>query len=76
MDSNADQVAAKLPKLLARERERLGFSKRALSEQSGVSRAAIRMIEEGSRQPTVYTLKLLCEAMGVELWRLIREAEE
>lgn len=46
-------------------RKKLRFSKKFLSEASGVSRSSILKIETGECSPKVSTLNLLAQAMGV-----------
>lgn len=50
---------------LRRLREEAGISKAELSNRSGVTRQGIRMIENGERAPSVATLWLLAEGLGV-----------
>ena len=51
------------------------LSKNELSQRSGISRATIKRIEEGQRSPSLYILLMLCKAMEVPLWSLIKEVE-
>ena len=75
-DSQLDSMTQALAKKLHAERERQELSKNELSQRAGISRQAIRLIEEGERQPGIYTLLLLAKALDVKLWQIIKDIEE
>jgi len=70
------KVIEQLSMLLQSEREGRNISKNELSQRSGLSRAAIRTIENGEKQPSIYSLLKICEGLEVELWELLRKASE
>ena len=72
--TKSDAVEKEVVRLLAECREQTGISKNELSQRTGLSRAAIRLIEEMKRKPTLYTLLRISEGLGVELWELLKEA--
>jgi len=73
-------LALEFSKIVVRElqrvREKRGVSKKQLSEKSGVSRAAITMIEAGERNPSLYVMQALASALGCKLSTLIAKAEK
>lgn len=71
----AEALTENIAKLIAHKRVECGLSKRQLALMSGLSRSAIRMIEEGDRCPTVFTLSLISDALEVSPSELVREAE-
>ncbi len=75
-DAICDHIVAKLSNKLHEVREDKNISKNELSQRSGVSRAAIRRIEEGQRSPSLYILLMLCKAMDITLWELLKEVEK
>ena len=48
-------------------KEKTGMTRTALSKKSGVALSFINDIERGEKEPTIHTLKRLCEALGVSL---------
>ena len=60
-----------LARELRRLREESGLSKAELSNRSGITRQAIRMIENGDRTPSVATLWLIAEGLGVPASRIL-----
>ncbi len=60
---------------MARIRRKKKISQEELSRKSGVSQAAISMIEAGKRSPTEAVMKMLAKALGVSLRDLLQEDE-
>jgi len=52
-------------------REALGLTMRTLAARSGISASMISDIERGAKSPTVSTLSMLAEAMGVPIAALV-----
>ena len=52
---------------LKRLREQKGWSQSRLARESGLDRATINQVEGGRRSPTIATLEILAESMGVEV---------
>lgn len=50
------------------------MSKLALAQKSGLDQRTITFIERGTNSPSIKTLYLLCEALGVDISKLISEA--
>jgi transcriptional regulator with XRE-family HTH domain len=55
---------------------RSSFSQMELSERSGVSRATIADLELGKRSAQPKTRRKLAEALGVEPWELVGDAQK
>ncbi|MBQ2069580.1 MAG: helix-turn-helix transcriptional regulator [Bacilli bacterium] len=60
---------------LIAERKRLGLTQAELGERCGMKQAAIARIEAKRVSPTIATLSLLCEALGLDL-ALIHKGEQ
>jgi transcriptional regulator with XRE-family HTH domain len=60
---------------LKRLREQKGWSQARLAQESGVDRATINQVEGGRRSPTIATLEVLAEALGVEIADLFPKAQ-
>lgn len=71
---SAEEFSAVLAKFLVRHREEAGMSKLALAQKSGLDQRTITFIERGTNSPSIKTLYLLCEALGVDMARLISDA--
>jgi transcriptional regulator with XRE-family HTH domain len=48
-------------------RESLKVTQKALSDLSGVALGALKKFESGKGNPTLSTLKKLCDALGLEI---------
>lgn len=68
----SDQVIA----ALTEERKKQGLSQYELAERSGLSEAAISYIERFERRPTIYTLKMLADALGIKTFELLKRVED
>lgn len=72
----ADAVCAAVASLLREKREALGLSMYAVAKRAQISHTTMTRIENGLMKPTLDMLLRIAGAMGIALWRLIREAEE
>ena len=61
---------------LRSRRDALGWSRRRLSDEAGVSARYVEMLERGERQPTLETMLLLGRALGEPAWKTVRVVEE
>ena len=52
---------------VAAMREAAGLSQYELAEAAGITRQALRNVEDGSSAPSLETARKLCEALGVSL---------
>jgi transcriptional regulator with XRE-family HTH domain len=62
--------------LLKQERERRGFSKYLVAQESGLSQQAIGYMEKGHRIPSLETVLRVAKALNVDLARIIRQAQK
>ena len=76
--SDAQKVVAEFVEKLVEIRTRQGISQYRLAELTGLSREAIRLIEDGNgkRGPTLQSLVLICAALEVDLQSCIMRIEE
>lgn len=56
------------------ERIRQRVSMDSLAAKSGLSQPMISYVERGMRNPTLDTLLRIADALGVDLWELLRKA--
>lgn len=54
-------------KRLTQLREKKGYTVNKLANMSGISQSFVRNIELAAQNPTVETLTLLCDALGISL---------
>ena len=71
----AQEIVCGVIECLKTQRESLGWSQRALASRAGVDPKTVSVIERGIRSPTLFTLSLLASAMGVPLWKIMKDAE-
>ena len=69
-------IVKELAKLLKQAREDKKVSKNELSQRCGLSRAAIRAIENEEKQPSIYSLLKIADGLDLKLWKLIKEATD
>jgi transcriptional regulator with XRE-family HTH domain len=74
-------MTVKDPRLVAfgaamkRERQRAGLSQETLAAEANVSRAATSALERGVREPKLFTILALCQAMGIDPGQLLNGIE-
>lgn len=73
--SQPDRVLSSLGVVLARIRRERGLTQESLSEATGVHRNYIGGIERGERSPTVETVSVLADSLGVSLGELFTQAD-
>ncbi len=69
-----EAIIAKLIGLLRDQRLRKKMSLNQVATFSGLSHAMVSRVEKGERLPTIDTLLRISEALGVDLWKLLRKA--
>ena len=62
--------------LLKEKREALGLSMNMVAKRAKLSHTMVSRVERELRRPTLDTLFRIADAMQVDLWPLIQEAEE
>ena len=75
MREEADIIESRLASRLAALRGAKGWSLDELAERTGISRATLSRVENGSTSPTAAQLGRLCTAFGLTMSRLMVEAE-
>lgn len=70
------KVCSNLVRLLKEERIRQELSLNALAKKAGISQQMVSYVEREQRVPTIDTLLRICDALGVRLWELLRDASE
>lgn len=74
-EPEAQKIVHRVVDLLKQQRESLGWSQRALAARAGLDPKTVNLIERRDRSPTLFTLALLSEAMGVRLSELLGQSE-
>ena len=64
-----------MARLLREKRMARGLSMYALAKRAGISHSTMARIENQGMKPTLDMLLRVTEAMGVDLWPLVKEAE-
>ena len=70
----ADEVAARVGHSVRGRREAKSLTLRQLAAHSGVSASMISDIERGTKSPTISTLAVLADALGVSIGALVEPA--
>ena len=70
-----DPVTREIVTILKERAAEHGYSFRALEERSGVSKTKIQAIFTGERHLYLSDLEMLCDALGLTAWKVMREAE-
>ncbi len=60
---------------LRKARERAGLTQEQLSFRAGLSRPYVSILERGLKSPSLETLFLICEALGVSASAVVRRVE-
>ncbi len=61
---------------LRKHRVEKGLSQERLALECGIDRTFVSMLERGLRQPTLRTLFVLCEGLGISPSTLVHELEK
>jgi len=56
-------------------RSELGLSQREISNRASMSRSYFSEVERGTREPSLQTLECMADALGVEVWQLVKPYE-
>lgn len=70
-----DVIGSSVVRLLRQKREALGLSMNAVAKRAGLSHTMISRVERELRKPTLDTLLRITEAMGIDLWPVIKRSE-
>ena len=74
--SKTDAVCASVARLLREKRLALGLSMYAVAKRAHISHSTMTRIEHGLMRPTLDMLLRIAGAMEIDLWPLLKEAEE
>ena len=69
-------IGASVVRLLREKREALGLSMNVVATRAGLSHTMISRMERELRKPTLDTLPRIARAIDVDLWPLIKQAEQ
>ena len=73
---DAETLSKKVVEILAAKRAERKITKLKISEQTGISRTAITLMEKQQNRPTLRNLFMIASCVGVDLKEIIKEAEE
>jgi transcriptional regulator with XRE-family HTH domain len=62
-------------KVLERARELQGLSRPELAERAGCNRSLVYKIEIGARSPHLETLEKFANALGIQVWEMVKIAQ-
>lgn len=74
--NSAEIIAQKVVELLEQERIRRNISKSQINIQTGLSRTAWTLMVSKKNSPTLRTLLMVADVIGVDLKEIIAEAEK
>jgi transcriptional regulator with XRE-family HTH domain len=74
--SKPDIIASSVVHLLKEKREAASLSMNVVAKRAKLSHSMVSRVEHELRRPTLDTLLRISEAMEIELWPLIKEAEK
>ena len=63
---NVSHLAAVFGSVISAERKRKGMSQKNLAEQIGSSNLYVSLLERGERKPSLNTLILIAQSLGME----------
>lgn len=72
----SNEFSRRFASALKARREAAGLSHNMLAQRSGMSRAAISMIESGQRSPSLISCHAICAALGTTVGQISAQAEE
>ena len=74
--NEAEIITQKVVALLKKERNNRHITKLYVSQETGLSRTAITLIENNQNSPTLRTLRMIANCIGVDLKEIIAQAEQ
>lgn len=72
---DAEKLSQKVVDILERERTERKITKLRISKETGMSRTAVTLIVNKQNSPTLRTLLMLADCIGVDLKDVLDEAE-
>ena len=72
---DAEKLSQKVVEILERERIERRITKLRISKETGISRTAVTLIVNKQNSPTLRTLLMLADCIGVDLKEVLDEAE-
>ena len=73
---DAEKLSQKVVELLERKRVERQITKLRISKETGISRTAVTLIVNRQNSPTLRTLLMLADCIGVDLKEVLDEAEK
>jgi transcriptional regulator with XRE-family HTH domain len=70
------ELSERVVRLLRDERKRLGLTKYAVEQRSGISQQMVGYVERGLRRPSLETALRMADGIGVDLAEIIRKARK
>ena len=63
-------------RLVKKHREKKGLSRVSLASRAGLHQTYVGLLEREERSPNLDTAKAIADALGIPLWRLVKDAED
>ena len=77
LDKKSQQsICSNVVKTLRQEREKRGLSMNLVAERAGLSQQMVSYVEREMRNPTLETLLRISAALEIDLWKVIRRAND
>lgn len=77
LDKKSQQlICSHVVKTLRQEREKRGLSMNLVAERAGLSQQMVSYVEREMRNPTLETLLRISAALEIDLWKVIRRAND
>ena len=72
----AENIAQKVVELLEQERVKRNITKTEINNKTGLSRTAWTLMKKKKNSPTLRTLLMVADVIGVDLKQIIAESEK
>ena len=73
-DKSYSALGERIVRLLREERARLGLSKYAVEQRSGISQQMVGYVERGLRKPSLETALRMADALEIDLGDIVKRA--
>ena len=72
----AQEISDKIVAILREERIKKGITQYKMAKETGMSKSSILYIENFTQRPTLYTVLLLADYLGVDFSQVVKEVLE
>lgn len=72
----AQEISDKIIAIMREERIKKGITQYKMAKETGMSKSSILYIENFTQRPTLYTVLLLADYLGVDFSQVVKEVLE